>query len=467
MILNIFPILLIICCCAGDRTGKNAEPDGPEADSLFHSSFFTNTQWPSYRGYHACGFLRNADLPDSFNIEKSENVLWRLPVPGMGLSCPVIWDDYLFITTAVSEKDDFGFRTGMYGDIEPVNDSSVHEWLVYCIDRYSGEVQWKRTAHKGIPMVKRHPKSTHANTSVATDGNYVVVFFGSEGLYCYSFSGDLVWKHDFGLINSAWDVYESAEWEFSSSPLIYDGKVIIQADALNTAFVAVIDLPSGEIIWRKERDEISTWCTPNVYMNDGTAYVVVNGFRHRGGYDLETGEEQWTMSGGGDIPIPAPVIWKNLVFFNSAHGRDRPLMAIRNSATGIIPFPKNEQSLHEAIAWFDNRSGPYMTSPLVYEDLLYCLRWNGNLSCQDPSTGYLHYRKTVDPGSFIASPVAADGKIFLVQEEGTVYIIKAGNQFELIHKCSLGEVSLVTPGIAADMIIFRTAAGLIAVSETE
>jgi len=458
-------VYLITCCYACNPVKGTNEADAQEADSLFNASFLSNTQWPSYRGYLAAGFLSNAGLPDSWDLETSDNILWRLPLPGMGLSCPVIWDNNIFITTAVGEQDDAGFRTGIYGDIEPVSDSSVHEWLVYCIDRHSGEIKWKRTAHRGVPSVKRHPKSTHANTSVAADGNYVVAFFGSEGLYCYDHRGEQVWKRDFGLINSAWDVYESAQWEFGSSPLIYDGKVIIQADALNTAFVAVLDLPSGDILWKQERNEISTWCTPNVYMHGGNLRMVVNGFRHRGAYDLETGREIWKMSGGGDIPVPTPVNWEDLVIFNSAHGRDRPLMAVRKSAEGEIPYPAKEGSLPDQIAWFDNRSGPYMTSPLVYENLLYCLRWNGMLTCQDPLTGEVFYRETVFPGSFIASPVAADGKIFVVQEEGTVYVIKAGKEYELLNTSSLGSVSLVSPGIAEDMIIFRTAKELIAVSE--
>ena len=148
-------------------------------------------------------------------------------------------------------------------------------------------------------MVKRHPKSSHANTTVATDGTHVVVFFGSEGLYCYNKEGSLMWKRDFGLINSAWQVHEYAQWEFCSSPVIYQDKVVIQVDALNTAFVAVLDLSTGETIWREERDEITGWCTPNIYFEGEIARVAVNGYKHRGGYDLETGEEIWRMSGGG------------------------------------------------------------------------------------------------------------------------------------------------------------------------
>jgi outer membrane protein assembly factor BamB len=434
------------------------------ADSFF-KSMESNRQWPSYRGYFASGFLDKAYLPDSFNFETGYHVKWNIEVPGLGLSCPVIWNNRVFITTAISEKDKEGYLPGMYGDIEPVNDSSEHTWKVYCIDKGSGNIIWEQDAYRGIPKVKRHPKSSHANATIATDGSHVIAFFGSEGLFCYDVNGKLLWKRDFGLINSAWNVVESAQWEFSSSPVIFKDKVIIQADALNVAFVAVLDLQTGETLWRKERQEFSNWCSPNVYFDDSKPRVVVNGYKHRGAYDLDTGEEIWKMSGGGDIPVPTPIIWKDLIFFNSAHGQNAPLMALKNSARGDIPYPSSEEKPGDDFAWFYNRQGAYMTSVLVYDDLLYQLRWNGSLSCLDPRTGEIIYRETVNPSSFIASPVASDGKIYLVSEDGDLYIVKTGREYKLLRKIPLGEVSLVTPGIAEGILVLRTAGRLIAVSE--
>ena len=138
-------------------------------------------QWPQYRGYLAGGVLDHANLPDSFSIADGKNVKWRITVPGLGISCPVIWGDNLFLTTAISFSDINGFRTGIYGDVEPVADSSVHVWKVFCYNKNTGNLIWEKTSCTGIPKVKRHPKSTHANTAVATDGKHVVAFFGSEG----------------------------------------------------------------------------------------------------------------------------------------------------------------------------------------------------------------------------------------------------------------------------------------------
>lgn len=423
----------------------------------------TNRQWPSYRGFYASGYIDDTNLPESFNVETGLNVKWNIEIPGLGLSCPSIWDDRIFITTAISANDREGFRTGMYGDIAPVNDTSVHTWMLYCIDKNTGNIRWEQELYKGVPSVKRHPKSTHANTTVATDGKHAITFLGTEGLYCHDMEGNLLWERDFGLIMSAWDRVPSAEWEFSSSPVIFKDKVIIQADALNTAFVAVLDLETGKTLWRKDRDEISGWCTPNIYFDGDLPRVVVNGYKHRGAYDLNTGEEIWKMSGGGDIPVPTPVVWKDLIFFNSAHGKYAPLMALKNNVRGEVAYPKKDEKAGLEFAWFKERNASYMSSVLIYDGLLYRLRWNGNLACYDARTGEEIYSETVHPYSFIASPVASDGRLYLVSEEGEVFIVKAGKDYELLNRIPLGDVSLVTPGIVEGLIVFRTGSRLIGV----
>jgi outer membrane protein assembly factor BamB len=461
---HLYTIVLILSFSVDSRAQALLAEEVTTADDFFES-IKNNRQWPSYRGYFASGYLDDANLPDSFNIESHYNVKWNIEVPGLGLSCPVIWDDRVFITTAVSDQDKEGYLPGLYGDIEPISDSSEHVWKVLCYDRDTGKLLWEQEAYRGIPMVKRHPKSSHATTTVSTDGTHVIAFFGSEGLYCYDMGGKLLWKRDFGLIKSAWNLVESAEWEFSSSPVIFQDKVLIQADALNQAFVAVLDLHTGEINWKVERDEITNWCTPNIYFDGNKARLVVNGYKHRGAYDLNTGEEIWRMSGGGDIPVPTPIIWKDLIYFNSAHGPNAPLMALKNDVKGEIAYPGSEEKPGKEFAWFYNRMGAYMTSVLVYDGLLYQLRWNGNLSCFDPQTGEIVYRETIHPTSFIACPVASDGKIYMVSEYGDLYIVKAGTNYELLKKIPLGEVSLVTPGITEGMLILRTASRLMAVGE--
>lgn len=422
-------------------------------------------QWSQFRGPMAMGWLDNANLPESWNVEKNENILWNIDIPGLGLSCPVIWGNKLFITTAISSTDKSGLKTGIYGDIESVDDDSEHEWKVYCINKNSGEIIWDRTSCSGIPEQKRHSKSSHANSTVATDGNYVVAFFGSEGLYCYTMDGDLVWKKDFGVLKSTFFRIESAEWEFASSPIIYDGKVVIQCDVMKDSFLALYDIQSGDEIWKVSRDEYPGWCTPNIYESDGKVRIALNGFKHRGGYDFETGEEIWRMSGGGDIQVPTPILGEDLVYFNSAHGPASPILAIRNEAKGDITL-KEDETTNEYVKWSYPRGGSYMQTMLLYDGFLYNLGWNGRIGCYDPLTGENVYNEKLGKSkSFIASLVAADGKLYSVSDKGDVYVIRSGKVFEILSEIKLKDICMVTPAITEGAILFRTQQGLIAVGE--
>ena len=221
-------------------------------------------QWTGYHGYMSSGVLDNANLPESFDVERSFNIRWKVSVPGLGHSSPVIWNDKLFITTAVSLSDKQGIKTGIYGVGLPVADSSVHDWKVICIDKNSGKTLWERTAYTGVPKIKRYPKSTHANASVATDGKYVVAFFGSEGLYCYDFEGRLIWKKNFGILKSVAFDLPAAEWEFASSPRIYNGALIIQCDVLENSFLAVKAYAVGDITLKygERVNEYVKWSIP-------------------------------------------------------------------------------------------------------------------------------------------------------------------------------------------------------------
>jgi len=402
------------------------------------------------------GVLDNAALPEDFDFGTGKNILWKTEIPGMGLSSPVIWDDKLFITSAISLADNSGIKAGMYGDVRPVADSSVHEWKVFCINKKSGKILWEKTAYKGVPKIKRHPKSTHANTSVATDGKYAVAFFGSEGLYCYDMKGNLQWKKDFGLLKSVFFIMKNAEWEFASSPVIYNGALIIQCDVLENSFLAAYDVKTGKELWKTNRDEFPGWCTPNIYTNAGKTFIAVNGYKLRAGYDFQNGKEIWRMSGGGDIQIPTPVIGNDLIYFNSAHGKSNPIIAVKSNAAGDITLKDNETS-NEFVKWSLPRGGSYMHTMLLYRDHLYNVDWNGMVKCLDPLTGKeLWNGKLGKSESFVASPVASDGKIYIISENGTVFIIKDGTSFEQIAEIPMGDVSLVAPAITDGAIFFRS-----------
>ncbi len=422
--------------------------------------------WPSFRGANAIGIADGYALPTTWNIERSENIRWQTPIPGLGLSSPIVWENRIYVSTAISGQEKQGLKAGLYGDIKSAEDESAHQWVIYCIDKRTGRILWEKTAHTGVPKIKRHPKSTHANSTMATDGKRVVAFFGSEGLYCYDMNGKLLWSKDLGVLDSAFFVAPAAQWEFGSSPVINGNTVIVQCDVLNGSFLAAFNLKNGSEVWRTPREEVPTWGTPTVYVSGGNAQVVVNGFKHIGGYDARTGKEVWRMKGGGDIPVPTPVLFGDMVFITNAHGPIAPIYAIRLSAKGDISLQGDESS-NAHVAWFAKRDGSYMSTPIVYREHLYNCRWNGVLSCYVPASGSRLYQERLGEGAsaFTASPVAGDGKIYIASEDGDVYVIEAGPTYRLLAKNSLGEVCLATPAISEGTIFFRTQSRLVAIAE--
>jgi outer membrane protein assembly factor BamB len=234
---------------------------------------------------------------------------------------------------------------------------------------------------------------------------------------------------------------------------------------LENSFLAAIDARTGKELWKSKRDEYPGWCTPNIYTNAGKTYVVVNGYRHRGGYDFLTGKEVWKMSGGGDIQIPTPVIGNNLIYFNSAHGKSSPIIAVKTGATGDITLSGNETS-NSGVQWSLPRGGSYIHTMLLYRDHLYNVNWNGTIQCLDPATGKEIYNaKLGSSRSFIASPVASDGKIYIVDEEGIVYIIQDGDTFKQLAEIPMNEVCMTAPAITDGAIYFRTQNYLYAVGK--
>jgi outer membrane protein assembly factor BamB len=421
--------------------------------------------WSSFRGPSARGFLTTGPaVPAAWDAESGENVRWKTRIPGLGHSSPVIAGERVFVTTAISGRDDADLRIGLYGDIAPVDDDSIHRWMVYCLNRRTGEILWERLAHSGVPKVRRHTKATHANSTPATDGNRVVAFFGSEGLFCYDVDGELLWKKDFGVIDSGYFQVPAAQWGFASSPVIHGDRVIVQCDSQKDGFLAALRLSDGEELWRTPRNDVPTWSTPTILAADGRSQVIVNGYQHIGGYDLGTGTEVWRLRGGGDIPVPTPVIDQGLIFITNAHGRMAPIYAVRVAAKGDISLSGDETS-NEHIAWSTHRDGAYMQTPLVYGNYLYVCKDNGVLACYDARTGERQYQERLSSGrtGFTASPVASDGKLFYTAEDGDVYVVAAGPEFRLLGTNPLGEIALSTPAIFDGTLFFRTRDHMVAI----
>ena len=423
--------------------------------------------WPSFHGENAAGVAHGYPTPTRFNVEKGENIGWKTPLPGLSHSSPIVWGDRIFLTNAV-KKGKAVLKVGLYGNVTSVPDEGPHEFQVLCIDRLSGKVLWTKTAWKGVPEFKRHPKGSHAASTPATDGTHVVAFFGSEGLYAYDYSGKLIWKKNLGSLDAGWFRSKKDQWGFASSPIIHEGRVYVQCDVQDedNSFVAALDVKTGEEVWRTQRLDVPTWSTPTVHVTDKRRQLILNGFKHIGGYDLDSGKELWKLGGGGDIPVPTPIVAHDLVFITNAHGRMSPIVAISTAAEGTLSMKADDD---EHVAWSIRRGGSYMQTPLVYGDYLYACRGNGSLSCFDAKTGKLHYRERLGGGgfAFTASGVAADGKLYYPSEEGEVFVIKAGTKFENLALNELGETCMASPAISRGVLYFRTRHHLIAARKGE
>ena len=356
---------------------------------------------------------------------------------------------------------------GLYGDVAPVKDDPKHTWKVYAIDKTTGTILWERVAFDGMPKVKRHPKSTHADSTPVTDGKYLIVNFGSAGLYAYDLNGKLKWKQDLGVLDAGWFYDADYQWEYGSSPVIYKNMVIVQADLQKNSFIAAYDIKTGKELWKTPREELPSWGSPTVYEGKLRAELITSGPKAIRGYDPATGKELWRLGPMSEITTPTPFVAHDLIFVTSGYAPIQPIYAIRPGATGDISLKDGKES-NEFIAWSKQRGGPYMPTPIVYGDLLYTCSNQGVLAAYNAKTGERVYQERLGGtgGAFTASPVASDGKIYLSSEDGDVFVVKAGPKYELLAKNPVGEVMMATPAISDGLVIVRTVSHLFAFGES-
>src|SRR5262245_843398 len=348
--------------------------------------------WPAFRGENATGVADGQHPPLTFDGKKNTNVLWKTEIPGLGHSCPIVWGDRVFVTTAVSgTPDKEKIRVGNYGDVASVNDTSKHTFHVICVDRNSGKILWNKQAFEGVPKIKRHLKGSQANCTPATDGTRVVACFGSEGLYCYDFAGNLVWKRDLGTLDSSFTIDQQCEWGFGSSPIIHDGMVILQCDLGNDSFIAAYRLDDGSKVWSTPRDEIPSWSSPTVWKNSKRTEIVTNAAQYARGYDPATGAELWRLAKKSEVTIPTPFANGDLMYITSGNRPIQPIFALKPGASGDISLKEGEDR-NAHIQWSRMRGGPYMPTPILYGDYLYTCANGGMVTCYEAASGKEIYK---------------------------------------------------------------------------
>ena len=434
---------------------------------LFVTPSHASHNWPQFRGIQASG-VAEGNPPTVWNVETGDNVRWIAAIPGLGHSSPIVWDKRVFLTTAVnSETDDPTLETGWLGGSgKAAEDEGDWAWQVLCLDRVDGKILWTKTVATGLPKLRRHLKATHANCTPATNGKFVVAFFGSEGLYCLDFNGNIIWRTDFGKLHSGpYDVPE-LEWGFASSPVIHNNQVIVQCDCLNQAFVAVLDLETGEELRRIERDENATWSTPTLFQFEDQTQLVCNGYKQMAGYNFDNGELLWSLSGGGDVPVPTPLFADGRIVITNGHARS-PTFVISPSARGDLT-PASETADNPAgLLWWQPRGGSYMPTPIIVGDLLYTCSDNGRMTVQRMDSGEQVYQKRVAAATFSASAVATPSRIYLASEEGQVFVVKTGEEFEMLATNTMNEITMASPALSGDQLFIRTLKQLVCLANDD
>jgi outer membrane protein assembly factor BamB len=427
---------------------------------------FAAANWPQFRGTQASGVSDSATPPLTWDVDGGQNVRWQQPIPGLAHASPIVWNDRIYLATAVKPGPKAELKVGLYGAGDSYAEKVPHQWRLLCLDPGTGKVLWNKLGLEAVPRLERHTKATQCNSTPATDGQCIVAMFGSEGLFCFDMQGELRWRKDLGKLHATAHDAPTLQWGFAGSPILYDRKAVVQVDTVTEQFLAVFDATDGHELWRRPRKDLGTWCTPIVARTSERTQIIANGWTEIGGYDFQTGKPLWWLSEGGDVPVASPILAGDRVILTSGHGKYRPMRAVRLNASGDIK-PADISMTNQAIAWCHPRKGNYLQTPIVVGDLLLGCSNDGIVTCFSVQSGEIYYEERIGGGGqgFTASPVAGSGRVYFTGELGDVFVLPATRQFSVLATNKLGGLCLATPAMAGDTMLFRTTEKLVAVGK--
>ncbi|MBN1831422.1 MAG: PQQ-binding-like beta-propeller repeat protein [Deltaproteobacteria bacterium] len=422
-----------------------------------------NDNWPTWRGPLFSGETVKGNPPTVWS--ETKNVQWKTLIPGKGLSTPVIWDDQIFITSAVPlDQKASAEAVEKLKEAQPdwLKDSGsgnipeyIQQFVVYSIDRKSGKIVWQKAVREQFPHQGTHETGSFASQSCVTDGTYLIASFGSYGIYCFDLKGNMIWEKDLG------DLSIRASFGEGSSPALYKDYLIINWDHEQVSHIFVLNKTNGDVIWEKERDEMTSWSTPLVVEAKGKPQLIVSATGKSVAYDLNSGDIIWEISGLTANVIPSPVTDGQMVYLMSGY---------RGSALQTVNLEeaKGDLKSSSALVWTYDNSTPYVPSPLLYHNRLYFLRGiQERLSCVEATTGKIYYEAQKLDGmkGVYASPVAANGFVYILGRNGLCYVLQDGVEFNVVAKNQLDEDFDASPAIVGDELYMRGLKSLYCIAE--
>lgn len=419
------------------------------ATSVAEPPFDATRFWPQWRGPDATGVAPYGHPPTQWS--ETQNIRWKVEIPGSGSSTPIIWGDKVFVLTAVPVGEPVKTETDQKPKEPP---TQVRQFSIFAISRQDGKVLWKRIAREEIPHQGKHDTSTWAPGSPVTDGEHVFAYFGSRGLYAFDMGGNLLWEKDLGNLTIRFDFGEG------TSPALHEDRIIISSDHEGQSFIVVLDKRTGREIWRVNREENTSWATPIVVVHNGSRQIITSGTSRVRSYDFRTGDLIWQSSGMTFNTIPSPVAGDGMVFVTSGF-RGNALLAIRLSDA------KGDITDSSAIVWSYDRDTPYVPSPLLYGDAIYFLKSNsGVVSSFNAKTGKENYQMRLkEIPNVYASPVGAANRIYISGREGATVVLEHGPEFKILAVNSLDEGFDASPAVVDNEIYLRGQQYLYCISE--
>lgn len=417
--------------------------------------------WPAWRGPLGSGVSPTGNPPLTWS--ETQNVRWKVPVPGKGTSSPIVWGDKIFFLTAIETdrvgeppsaalKADPNAPAPFHGGKAPKN---VHKFDVVCLDLATGKTLWQKTAREEVPHEGHHPDHGFASYSPVTDGKLLWASFGSRGVHCYDLAGEHKWSRDLGRMRAKMAFGEG------SSPALAGDALIVVMDQEDESFIYALNKDTGEILWRQHRDEDTSWATPAIAEVNGRLQAIVSATKLIRCYDVATGDLVWQCGGQTQNVIPSPIVSGGMVFCTSGF-RGSELQAIELGHTGDLTGTA-------AVRWQISKATPYVPSPILYGDHLYVCSMNkAAISCYHAPTGKLNFSQENLEGvkDIYASPVGAAGRVYFVGRKGTTQVIANSEKFEILATNVLNDEIDASPAVVGDRMLLKGRKSLYCIGES-